>query len=80
VAERAKEVARFILDNNATVRTAGKAFGVSKSTIHKDIARMQQINPIIYSTVRRVMDEHTAIRHIHGGESTRKVWRQRKQS
>lgn len=80
IAERAKEVANCILDNNATVRQAGKKFGVSKSTIHKDIERLRQINPMKHAAVCRVMNEHTAIRHFHGGEATRKKWQQLKQS
>ena len=72
IEERATEVARYIVDNNATVRQAAQAFGISKSTIHKDVTdRLVQVNPALASQARRVLDVNKLERHIRGGLATK---------
>lgn len=70
--ERAVELARYIINTKDTVRGAAKRFGISKSTVHKDITeRLNKINPSLASETRKVLEENKAERHIRGGEATR---------
>ena len=72
---RAAEIGEYILENNATVRTAAKRFGVSKSTVHKDVAeRLLAVDPSLYRQVRAVLDKNKSERHIRGGEATRRKY------
>lgn len=72
IEERAMEIARYIIDNNTTVRQAAKHFGISKSTVHKDCTeRLVQVNPALASEVRRVLDVNKSERHIRGGLATK---------
>ena len=72
VEERALKVANYIIRNNTTVRKAAKNFGVSKSTIHKDVTeRLKKLNLSLYSKVKVVMEINKASRHIHGGQATK---------
>lgn len=74
--ERAILVARYIIKNKATVRDAGKAFSISKSTAHKDITtRLQKLNPELYLEVRQVLDTNKLERHIRGGDATRQKYK-----
>lgn len=75
IEERAIEVAQYIIENNVTVREAAKKFGISKSTIHKDVAeRLIQINPSLAKEVRKVLDVNKSERHIRGGMATREKY------
>lgn len=75
IEERAVSIANYIIDNNATVRQTAKAFGVSKSTVHKDCQeRIQVINPQLAAEVRKVLDMNKAERHIRGGLATREKY------
>mgnify|MGYP002508585676 CR=1 FL=1 len=75
IEERAVEVAVFIIENNATVRQAAKKFGISKSTVHKDIAdRLMEINPTLAKEAREVLDKNKSERHIRGGLATREKY------
>lgn len=70
--ERAIELAHYIIDSKDTVRGAAKKFGVSKSTVHKDVSeRLKKINPSLAREVRRILDENKAERHIRGGMATK---------
>ena len=70
--ERAIELAQYIIDSKDTVRGAAKKFGVSKSTVHKDITeRLRKINLSLAQEAKKVLDENKAERHIRGGEATR---------
>ena len=72
IEERAMESARYIVKNKATVRQAAKVFGISKSTVHKDVSeRLKKINPGLAKEVREVLDENKAERHIRGGMATK---------
>ena len=69
------EIARYIIDNNTTVRQAAKHFGISKSTVHKDCAeRLKVINPALAIEVRKVLDVNKQERHIRGGIATREKY------
>jgi putative DeoR family transcriptional regulator (stage III sporulation protein D) len=69
---RAEKIALYIIDTGATVRTAAARFGISKSTVHKDISeRLARASPLLRSRVRDVLDINKAERHIRGGEATR---------
>jgi putative DeoR family transcriptional regulator (stage III sporulation protein D) len=75
IEERAIEIANYIIDEKATVRQAAKKFGVSKSTIHKDVTeRLLQINPSLAGEARKVLDMNKSERHIRGGLATREKY------
>ncbi len=75
IEERAIEIANYIIDNNATVRQAAKAFGVSKSTVHKDVSeRLEGINASLAKEVRKILDVNKEERHIRGGLATKEKY------
>lgn len=75
IEQRACDLAEYIIDNKATVRAAAKQFGVSKSTVHKDLTeRLKTINPALYSEVRKLLDINKAERHIRGGMATKRKY------
>lgn len=77
VEERAVELGNYIVQHRATVRAAAKAFGISKSTVHMDVAkRLQKINPNLYREVKAILDINKAQRHIRGGLATQKKYAQ----
>ncbi|MDE6313825.1 MAG: sporulation transcriptional regulator SpoIIID [Lachnospiraceae bacterium] len=74
IEERVVDVARYIIEENATVRQAAKKFGISKSTVHKDLTaedRLVRVNPALAKAVRRVLDVNKSERHIRGGMATK---------
>ena len=76
IEERACDLAVYIIENKATVRSAAKQFGISKSTVHKDLSeRLQHINRALYVQVKEIMDLNKAERHIRGGNATRKKYK-----
>lgn len=75
VEERAVEIAQYIIENKSTVRTAAKKFGVSKSTVHMDVAqRLPKIDSSLSKKVREILDINKAQRHIRGGMATREKY------
>ena len=75
IEDRAIAIASYIIENNATVRQAAKKFGISKSTVHKDITdRLAQINPALATEARKVLDVNKSERHIRGGLATREKY------
>ncbi len=75
IEERAVEIANFIIDNNATVRQTAKQYGISKSTVHKDMTeRLYELNPSLAGQVRKVLDVNKSERHIRGGLATREKY------
>ncbi|MBQ6851677.1 MAG: sporulation transcriptional regulator SpoIIID [Oscillospiraceae bacterium] len=79
IEKRACELAVYIIETGATVRTAAQHFGISKSTVHKDLSqRLPQYNKLLYTQVRRVLDLNKAQRHIRGGMATREKYLLRK--
>ena len=72
IEERAINLAQYIIDSKDTVRGAAKKFGISKSTVHKDVSeRLKKINPGLAKRVRIILDENKAERHIRGGMATK---------
>ncbi|HHT51264.1 MAG TPA: sporulation transcriptional regulator SpoIIID [Eubacteriaceae bacterium] len=78
IEERAVEIAHYIIETNATVRETAKIFGVSKSTVHKDVTeRLPKINPQIAKDVKRVLEKNKAERHLRGGLATKMKYKGR---
>ena len=76
IEERALELAHYIIDTKDTVRGAAKKFGVSKSTVHKDVTeRLMKINPYLAKETKKVLEGNKAERHIRGGEATRQKYK-----
>lgn len=76
IENRVLEIAQYIVDNNATVRSTAKVFNVSKSTVHKDIHdRLKHIDRNMYRQCRNVLEKNKAERHIRGGLATREKYR-----
>lgn len=77
VEERAIELGEYIIESKATVRQAAKKFGVSKSTVHKDVAeRLKHVDPQLYQEVKGVLEINKSQRHIRGGMATRRKYRE----
>lgn len=75
IEERAIEIANYIIEHNATVRQTAKKFGVSKSTVHKDVTeRLPQVNIALAQCARKVLDVNKSERHIRGGLATREKY------
>lgn len=76
IEERACQLALYIIENKATVRSAAQRFGISKSTVHKDISeRLPLFNRALYLQVKEVLDVNKVQRHIRGGIATRKKYK-----
>lgn len=74
--ERAERLALYIIENRATVRAAAQRFGISKSSVHKDLAeRLPNFNRTLYLQVKEVLEQNKAERHIRGGIATRKKYK-----
>ena len=72
VEERAAMLGEYIIESKATVRSAAKKFGISKSTVHKDVSqRLKSVNPRLYKEVRQILDTNKNQRHIRGGIATK---------
>ena len=77
IEQRACDLAVYIIESRATVRVAAKHFGISKSTVHKDLSeRLRHINKPLYLQVKEVLEYNKAERHIRGGLATRAKYRQ----
>ena len=76
IEERACDLALYIIEHQATVRSAAKQFGISKSTVHKDLSqRLPAFNRALYLQVKEVLDLNKAERHIRGGIATRRQYK-----
>ena len=76
IEERACELAVYMIETGATVRAAAQHFGISKSTVHKDLQqRLPRYNQTLYENVRKVLDINKQQRHIRGGMATRKKYK-----
>ena len=70
--ERAVKLAQYIINSKDTVRGTAKKFGISKSTVHKDVTeRLKKINPVLAREVRKILNKNKAERHIRGGLATK---------
>ena len=75
IEQRAMEIANYIIESNATVRQTAKRFGISKSTVHKDISeRLVYVNPILAIEAKKVLEQNKAERHIRGGLATKEKY------
>ena len=73
--ERPELLADYVIENRATVRSAALYFGISKSTVHKDLThKLKMLSPALYREVKGVLDLNKSQRHIRGGEATRKKY------
>ncbi len=76
IERRAIELAEYIIENKTTVRAAAKKYGVSKSTVHKDMTdRLRTIDGTLYTQVRQVLETNKAERHLRGGAATRRKYK-----
>ena len=74
--DRARQLAVYIIETEATVRSAAHHFGISKSTVHKDLCqRLPLCDPLLYRQVRAILDKNRQERHIRGGMATRRKYR-----
>ena len=75
IEKRAIDIANYIVEHNTTVRQTAKQFGISKSTVHKDVTeRLAQVNPSLAAEARKVLDVNKSERHIRGGLATREKY------
>ena len=76
IEKRACELAVYMIETGATVRSAARHFGISKSTVHKDLSfRLPRVNPQLYCQVRKILDQNKQERHIRGGLATRRKYK-----
>ncbi len=79
IQKRVLEISNYILESQATVRQTASVFGVSKSTVHKDVTeRLPLINEMVARRVRNILENNKAERHLRGGEATRQKYRQQR--
>ena len=77
--QRCVILARHIIENNSTVRATAKIFGISKSTVHKDLTeKLRKENPELFKKVRKILDLNKSERHIRGGLATKKKYELKK--
>ena len=73
--ERCEILAEYLVEHRATVRSVASEFGISKSTVHKDITHtLERVNKSLYSEVRKVLEQNKQERHIRGGEATKRKY------
>ena len=76
IEERVKALAHYIIESKSTVRDAAKKFGISKSTVHKDVTeRLRKNNPALMKEVKKILDVNKTERHIRGGIATREKYK-----
>jgi len=76
IKRRALEIGTYIIESSSTVRQTAEVFGVSKSTVHKDVTeRLPQINKQLSAQVKNILETNKAERHIRGGEATRRKYK-----
>ena len=79
IEQRAVTIAKYILEKQSTVRQTAKVFGVSKSTVHKDVTeRLEEIQPTLASEVKQILEKNKSERHIRGGMATKLKYQQQK--
>ncbi len=81
ISQRVIQEACYIIQNRSTVRDCGKFFGISKSTVHKDVTqRLISLSKEKYALVREVLEENKALRHIRGGIATKNKYKREKKA
>jgi len=77
IKERTLRTGQYIIDTRKTVRTIAKEFGVSKSTVHKDLTdRLPELTPTLAKELKQILEYHKSIRHLRGGEATKRKYQQ----
>lgn len=80
VRQRCVQIARYMIETGATVRRAGEKFGVSKSTVHKDVTqRLLHVHPEMQRLVKEILQQNKSERHLRGGEATRRKYCEKKE-
>ena len=80
IKERTIKIGRSLVETRQTVRTIAKEFGVSKSTVHKDLTeRLPEINPELANQVKMILEYHKSVRHLRGGEATKVKYKRNRQ-
>ena len=75
IKDRTIKIGKYVVETKKTVRMIAKEFGVSKSTVHKDLTeRLPEINPELANEVKEILEHHKSIRHLRGGEATKKKY------
>ena len=78
--ERCVILGEYLVENQATVRSAAQVFGISKSTVHKDVTEiLRRVNPSMYAQVREILEVNKQERHLRGGEATRRKYQGEKE-
>ncbi|MEE1356608.1 MAG: sporulation transcriptional regulator SpoIIID [Clostridia bacterium] len=73
--DRCERLAEYLIENNSTVRATAAHFGISKSTVHKDVSeRLNIINPLLYEQVKNILEKNKSERHLRGGNATREKY------
>ncbi len=76
VEERAVQLGEYIVHTGSTVRVCAKKYGISKSTVHKDVSqRLKKLDPVLYSQVKHILEINKSERHIRGGMATRRKYK-----
>lgn len=76
IKERTTKIGRYLVETRSTVRAIAKEFGVSKSTVHKDLTeRLPEVNPELAKEAKEILEYHKSIRHIRGGEATKEKYK-----
>lgn len=77
--ERCEAIAEYVIETEATVRGTALHFGISKSTVHKDLtAKLKYVNPLLYRCAKEILDKNKSERHLRGGEATRNKYLKQK--
>ena len=77
--ERCEKLAEYVIDTGVTVRATAIKFGVSKSTVHKDLTyKLKQTNPHLHKMVKEILEKNKSERHLRGGEATRRKYLNKK--
>ena len=77
--DRARRLAAYMIDTGGTVRSAGKHFDLSKSTVHKDLTEvLPRASPVLFAQVRKLLEQNKSQRHIRGGLATRRKYENKK--
>ena len=80
ISDRVVKEGQYIIETNSTVRAAAKYFGISKSTVHKDVTeRLRDIDKVLYNEVRIILDKNLSERHIRGGIATKNKYKNKQQ-
>ncbi|MGA8944166.1 MAG: sporulation transcriptional regulator SpoIIID [Thermoactinomyces sp.] len=78
IKERTLKIGHYFVETRNTVRTIAKEFGISKSTVHKDLTeRLPEINPELANQVKAILEYHKSVRHIRGGEATKNKYKRK---